>query len=63
MRKPKALQSFLSDENGAVTADWLLMTAFAVGLVFVVATSLGGASADQATSIADTMIARGVPTF
>jgi Flp pilus assembly pilin Flp len=55
--------SFLRDEDGAVSVDWVVLTAGAMGLAIAVAISLGNSTSDQAKLISSTMSARGVPTF
>ena len=37
-----AFKSFANDEAGAVTVDWVVLTAAIVGLGIVVMTSIGG---------------------
>lgn len=38
--------SFLQDEDGAITVDWVILTAAAVGLTFLVVGSTGMALSD-----------------
>ncbi|EEW26330.1 Flp family type IVb pilin [Rhodobacter ferrooxidans] len=45
-------KSFANDESGAVTVDWVVLTAAIVGLGLVVMTTVGGAIKTQATAIA-----------
>ena len=49
------LKSFKNDEAGAVTVDWVVLTAAIVGLGIVVMTTIGGGienlSADVVTDI------------
>jgi len=45
-------KAFASDESGAVTVDWVVLTAAIVGLGLVVMTTVGAAIKDQATNIA-----------
>jgi len=45
-------KAFASDESGAVTVDWVVLTAAIVGLGLVVMTTVGTAIKTQATSIA-----------
>ena len=45
-------KAFASDESGAVTVDWVVLTAAIVGLGLVVMTTVGAAIKDQAEAIA-----------
>ena len=42
MTLSNAFKSFANDETGAVTVDWVVLTAAIVGLGIVVMTSVGG---------------------
>ena len=42
MKLVSLFKAFSKDENGAVTVDWVVLTAAIVGLGMVVATSVGG---------------------
>lgn len=52
MKLQNTFKAFASDESGAVTVDWVVLTAAIVGLGLVVMTTVGGAVKDQAASIA-----------
>ncbi|MDD9922834.1 MAG: hypothetical protein OXQ92_11235 [Boseongicola sp.] len=45
----KRMNAFLNDESGAVTVDWVVLTAAIVGLGIAVLTSVG----EGTTSLAD----------
>ena len=45
------LKAFLKDDSGAVTVDWVVLTAAIVGLGVVVLTSVGGGTADAADTV------------
>jgi len=45
-------KAFASDESGAVTVDWVVLTAAIVGLGLVVMTTVGTAIKTEATHIA-----------
>ena len=45
-------KSFANDEAGAVTVDWVVLTAAIVGLGIVVMTSVGGGITGLATATA-----------
>lgn len=57
------LKTFKNDESGAVTVDWVVLTAAIVGLGIVVMQTVGvgitGLSTDIATEIGDTEIGFG----
>jgi Flp pilus assembly pilin Flp len=46
------LKSFKNDEAGAVTVDWVVLTAAIVGLGIVVMTTVGGGITTLSTSVA-----------
>ena len=48
------IKNFRNDEDGAVTVDWVVLTAAIVGLGIAVLTSIGGG----ATELADNTSAR-----
>ena len=43
--------TFLADESGAVTVDWVVLTAAIVGLGIAVLTSVGGGTTTLATAV------------
>jgi len=47
----KLFNTFLADESGAVTVDWVVLTAAIVGLGIAVLTSVGNGT----TTLADTV--------
>jgi len=55
----KFLNAFVKDEDGAVTVDWVVLTAAIVGIalaiIAVIRTSLNTAASDIATAITDAM--------
>ena len=56
------LKSFQRDEDGAVTVDWVVMTAAIVGLGIAVLTTVGGATDDYADDIGSYLSAQGIKT-
>lgn len=52
MKLLNLFKSFKNDESGAVTVDWVVLTAAIVGLGLVVMTTVGGAIKTEATNIA-----------
>lgn len=49
------LRSFLTDEDGAVTVDWVVLTAAIVGLVVLLATAMQDGALGLSTGLADYM--------
>lgn len=45
---------FVTDESGAVTVDWVVLTAAIVGLGIAVITTIGGGTDSLATEVAST---------
>lgn len=60
-RLPKGiLARFAQDETGAVTIDWVVLSAAVVGLVTAIFLTLGNDTADYAEDIQSVMTARGI---
>jgi len=53
---------FLRDEDGAVTVDWVVITAACVGIAVAVTTTLGTATHDYGETMGDFMSSEGVKT-
>jgi Flp pilus assembly pilin Flp len=49
------IQNFKNDESGAVTVDWVVLTAAIVGLGIAVIISVSGGVNDLANEISDTL--------
>lgn len=47
----KLFNAFLNDESGAVTVDWVVLTAAIVGLGIAVLTSVGGGTEQLADRV------------
>ena len=62
MKLQNLFNRFKSDEDGAVTVDWVVLTAAIVGLGIAVLTTVGGATADYADTIGSHLSAQGVKT-
>ncbi len=60
MKAINLINRFKRDEDGAVTVDWVVLTAAIVGLSIAVLTTVGGATSDYATLIGDKMTAQGI---
>lgn len=56
-------RGFLRDEDGAITVDWVVVTAAVVGIALAVMTVLGGATHDYSEVVSSTMATRGVVTY
>ena len=55
-----ALKSFINNESGAVTVDWVVLTAAIVGLGIVVMKLVGGGVETLSGNVASTVIAQSV---
>ena len=51
MKLMNIFKSFKNDDSGAVTVDWVVLTAAIVGLGLVVMTSVGGGVKDLASDL------------
>ena len=49
----KLFTNFFADEDGAVTVDWVVLTAAIVGLGIAVLSTVAGGSGDLATGIGE----------
>ena len=58
----KLMTTFLKDESGAVTVDWVVLTAAVVGLGIAVLTSVGGGTVTLADKVSSHMAAQNVTT-
>lgn len=54
--------AFLKDESGAVTVDWVVLTAAIVGLGIAILTSVGGGTQDLADTVSTNLSGSGVTT-
>ncbi|WP_172297518.1 hypothetical protein [Pseudoruegeria sp. HB172150] len=57
------IKAFLDDESGAVTVDWVVLTAALIGLALAIMATIGGSAQDVADEIATTMTERGIPEY
>ena len=53
MKLLNILKTFRNDESGAVTVDWVVLTAAIVGLGLVVMTTVSGGLQEAATNISN----------
>ena len=58
----KLFNTFLKDESGAVTVDWVVLTAAIVGLGIAVLTSVGGGTTSLADKISSELATSDVTT-
>ncbi|MCF6276169.1 MAG: hypothetical protein L3J05_10455 [Robiginitomaculum sp.] len=49
----KFLNAFVKDEDGAVTVDWVVLTAAIVGIALAILVTIGDALDNTANNIAD----------
>lgn len=54
--------TFLKDESGAVTVDWVVLTAAIVGLGIAVMTSVGGGTITLSDKVSSHMASQSVTT-
>lgn len=54
--------AFLEDESGAVTVDWVVLTAAIVGLGIAIMTTVGGGTQDLADVVSDSLSSSGITT-
>lgn len=57
------IKNFRNDESGAVTVDWVVLTAAIVGLGIAVLTSVSGGVGDMSTDIANGLSSQGVKSY
>ncbi|NBD29957.1 MAG: hypothetical protein GVY31_07960 [Alphaproteobacteria bacterium] len=57
------IKNFRRDEDGAVTVDWVVLTAAIVGLGIAVLASVGGGTADLADKIETQLSAQTIATY
>jgi len=57
------IKNFRNDEDGAVTVDWVVLTAAIVGLGIAVLTSVGGGTTALGDKISSTLSAATIATY
>ncbi|AGI69312.1 hypothetical protein OAN307_c38690 [Octadecabacter antarcticus 307] len=57
------IKNFRNDEDGAVTVDWVVLTAAIVGLGIAVLTSVGGGTAALSDKISSNLAAATIATY
>ena len=63
MKFVNMIKTFSRDEDGAVTVDWVVVTATVVGLAIVIATNVGGSAQDHSELIGDAMSSQGIRSY
>ncbi len=63
MKLFKLMQNFKRDEDGAVTVDWVVLTAAIVGLGIAVLTSVSGGTTSLADKISSNLATMTVATY
>ena len=58
----KLFNAFLKDESGAVTVDWVVLTAAIVGLGIAIMTTVGGGTQDLADTVSTHLSGEGITT-
>ena len=58
----KLFNAFLKDESGAVTVDWVVLTAAIVGLGIAVLSTVGAGTTDLADKVSSHLSTRSVTT-
>lgn len=58
----KLFKNFFADESGAVTVDWVVLTAAIVGLGIAVMASVSGGLQDLSGDIRDQLTSQGIST-
>ncbi|NNJ67775.1 MAG: hypothetical protein HKP54_07020 [Boseongicola sp.] len=59
----KLFNAFLKDESGAVTVDWVVLTAAIVGLGIAVLTSVGNGTTTLADTVSGELAGTAILTF
>ena len=62
MKLINLMKTFQNDEDGAVTVDWVVLTAAIVGLGIAVLTTVGGATSDYADAVGSHLDSQSVKT-
>ncbi len=59
----KLFNTFFADESGAVTVDWVVLTAAIVGLGIAVLTSVGGGTTTLADKVSSNLANATISTY
>ena len=63
MSLPRSLKAFFTADDGAITVDWVVITAAVMGIALAVMIVLGGSTHDYSETIASEMSTRGVTSY
>ena len=63
MKLFKLVKNFKRDEDGAVTVDWVVLTAVIVGLGIAVLTSVSGGTTGLADKISSNLAGQTIATY
>ena len=63
MKLLNIFKSFKNDESGAVTVDWVVLTAAIVGLGIAVLTSVGNGTTALSSKISSNLAAHSLTTY
>ena len=58
----KLINQFVTVEEGAVTVDWVVLTAAIVGIGFIVITTVARGATDQSSGLNDHLLNKSVTT-
>ena len=56
------LARFAADDSGAITVDWVVLTAAVVGMVSAIFVTLGNDTADYSEKVGSAMSTQGIKT-
>ena len=57
------IKNFRNDEDGAVTVDWVVLTAAIVGLGIAVLTSVGGGTTALGNKLSSNLASQAIATY
>jgi Flp pilus assembly pilin Flp len=59
----ETVKRFCTDESGAITVDWVVLSAGIVGLAIAVMVSVGGATADMGDLVSGNLGSQRIATY
>lgn len=60
---PNFLKSFRAQEDGAVTVDWVVLTAAIVGLAVAILATIAASATDKSTGVGAHISSQGIATY
>ncbi|MBS9715574.1 hypothetical protein ACFFUT_18845 [Pseudohalocynthiibacter aestuariivivens] len=57
------IKNFCTNESGAITVDWVVLTAAIVGLSIAIMVTVGGATSDLGDVVSGSLATQGIATF